>query len=111
MLEMESLLESIRYNDGKFPREKLQQLIDNKEDAIPHLIAIVEELINDPDAFLDEPTRIDHIYSLFFGAISRNTAVSAAHPVIEFPRIGSRLALRRCDYGRRGPDAGIRLYG
>nr|WP_019537154.1 DUF1186 domain-containing protein [Paenibacillus ginsengihumi] len=70
---MQALLESIRYNEGKFPRKELQQLIDNKEEAIPHLLAIVEEVINHPDAYLDEPSRIDLIYSLYLLAQFRET--------------------------------------
>ncbi|QQK77311.1 DUF1186 domain-containing protein [Salicibibacter cibarius] len=63
---MKEILDSIRYNDDRiFPRKKLQELIDGKEEAIPHLLDIMEELRENPNAVLDAPTRFDHIYACY----------------------------------------------
>ncbi|XEC95732.1 DUF1186 domain-containing protein [Paenibacillus tarimensis] len=72
---MQSLLETIRYNEGSFPRHELQRLIDNKVEAIPHLLDIIEEAVNHPDDILDEPSRIDHIYALYLLAQFRETGL------------------------------------
>lgn len=62
---MNTLIESIRYAHHKFPREELQQIIDRKEEAIPHLLQIMNELKEDYEPFLGEPYRYDHLFSMF----------------------------------------------
>lgn len=37
---MEQILQAIRYNNGKFPRTELQQIIERKEEAIPYLLKL-----------------------------------------------------------------------
>lgn len=60
---MKQLIESIKYYNGTFPKEQLQQIIERKDEAIPFLIEIVEEVVNHPDDY--EVKRIDHIYALY----------------------------------------------
>jgi hypothetical protein len=62
---MQSLLESIRYNDGKFPRDELIRVIERKEESIPYLLEIMNELKEDYEKVIDRPTRIDFIYSYY----------------------------------------------
>ncbi|WP_165820772.1 DUF1186 domain-containing protein [Pueribacillus theae] len=62
---MEDLLGSIRYNDGKFPRKQLQQIIEGRDEAIPLLLEIVEEVKANPEEFVNSSSRIDHIYALY----------------------------------------------
>ncbi|MED4955282.1 DUF1186 domain-containing protein [Paenibacillus macerans] len=62
---MKTLIESIRYPYGKFPREQLQQIIDHKDEAIPYLLQIMEELKEDEETFLGEPYRYDHLFAMY----------------------------------------------
>jgi hypothetical protein len=62
---MKEIMESIRYNNGTFPRKELQQIIEREEEAIPHLLQILEEVKDNPKKYLEEPSRIDFIYALY----------------------------------------------
>ncbi|SCW80306.1 SEC-C motif-containing protein [Paenibacillus tianmuensis] len=62
---MEQILQAIRYNNGRFPRNELQQIIEQKEEAIPYLLQIMNDLKDDYEKVLDRPTRIDFIYAYF----------------------------------------------
>lgn len=60
---MKTLIESIRYHDGKLPRNELQQMIDRREEAIPYLLEIMNELKQDYESFYYN--RFDHMYAIF----------------------------------------------
>ncbi|MDP5276447.1 DUF1186 domain-containing protein [Chengkuizengella axinellae] len=62
---MKTVIESIKYNDGKFPRKQLEQIIERKEEAIPELLFIVREVKENPDVFLeDHESRMDFHYAI-----------------------------------------------
>lgn len=63
--QMKDLLESIRNNNGTFPREQLQQIIERKDEAIPILLEIVEEVKTNPEEFINNSSRIDHLYAFY----------------------------------------------
>ncbi|MFT8310891.1 MAG: DUF1186 domain-containing protein [Sporolactobacillus sp.] len=60
---MKQIIESIKYNNGTFPKDQLQQIIKRKDEAIPFLLEIVEEVVHHPDDYDEE--RIDHLYALY----------------------------------------------
>ncbi|WP_353948399.1 DUF1186 domain-containing protein [Sporolactobacillus sp. Y61] len=60
---MKQIIESIKYYNGTFPKDQLQQIIERKDEAIPFLIEIVEEVVKHPDEY--EEKRIDLIYALY----------------------------------------------
>lgn len=62
---MEQLLQTIRYNDGKFPRDELQRIIEQKEEAIPYLLQIMNDLKEDYTKVIDRPNRMDFIYAYY----------------------------------------------
>jgi hypothetical protein len=62
---MRTLIESIKYNNGTFPRNELEQIIECKEEAIPYLLQIMNELKEDYRKVIDRPSRIDFIYSYY----------------------------------------------
>jgi hypothetical protein len=62
---MEQLLQNIRYNNGKFPRDELQRIIEQKEEAIPYLLQMMTDLKEDYTKVIDRPTRIDFIYAYY----------------------------------------------
>jgi hypothetical protein len=45
--------ESIRYNDGKLPRDELIRVIERKEESIPYLLEIMNELKEDYEKVID----------------------------------------------------------
>ena len=62
---MEQLLQTILYNDGRFPHNELQQIIERKEEAVPYLLQIMNDLKEDYKKVIDRPTRIDFIYAYY----------------------------------------------
>lgn len=62
---MEQLLQTIRYNDGKFLRDELQRIIEQKEEAIPYLLQIMNDLKEDYTKVIDRSNRIDFIYAYY----------------------------------------------
>lgn len=62
---MEQLLRAIRHNDGTFPQSELQQIIDRKEEAIPYLLRIMNELKEDYAKVINEPARFDYVYAYY----------------------------------------------
>ncbi|MBP1995773.1 hypothetical protein J2Z66_007415 [Paenibacillus eucommiae] len=62
---MEQLLQTIRYQEGKFPLNELQQIIERKEEAIPYLLEIMVHLKEDYKQVIDRPNRFDYIYAYY----------------------------------------------
>lgn len=71
---VQAIMESIRYNeDGAFPREELQQLLDHREEAIPYLLQLIKEAIEQPEQHLQDHMRMDHTYAIYLLAQFRET--------------------------------------
>jgi len=58
------LLEAFRILDGIYKKEQVDAAIEMKEEITPHLIEILENVLADPDAYIENDERYDHIYSL-----------------------------------------------
>lgn len=76
---MEQILQAIRYNEGTFPRNELQQIIERKEEAIPHLLQIMNDLNEDYEKVIERPERMDFIYACYLLAQFR---VQALFPIL-----------------------------
>lgn len=72
---MKQLLESIKYNNRSFPRDQLLQIIERREEAVPHLLEIVKEFLREPEAYNAEESRIDLLYALYLLAQFREKAL------------------------------------
>ncbi|MFC3771755.1 DUF1186 domain-containing protein [Paenibacillus sp. GCM10012303] len=72
---MEQIMQTIRYNEGTFPRQELQQIIERKEEAIPHLLQIMNDLNEDYEKVIERPERIDFIYAFYLLAQFREQAL------------------------------------
>lgn len=79
-LSMEKLLEEIRYDQGRYPREALDELIKRREESIPELLKIVELVSVSPGLFTDTPSRFDHIYAVLL--LSQFQAADAFAPYL-----------------------------
>lgn len=77
-MTIEEILKALAHKDNKFPREALTEAIAQKEAITPHLLAALEEAVNDPDAVLDRQD-FTYTYAQFLLSQFRETK---AHPLI-----------------------------
>ena len=73
------ILEAFRIFDGIYKREQVDAAIELKEEITPSLIEILDKVLADPDAYIENDERYDHIYSLMLLGHFRE---SKAHDVI-----------------------------
>jgi uncharacterized protein YecA (UPF0149 family) len=70
---MQTLIQSIRYNNGKFPFDRIQKIIERREEAIPFLLQIMQELLEKGNKhFFDRESRHDYLYALYLLAQFRS---------------------------------------
>jgi len=62
---MNELLKEIEYNNGKFPKAQLKEIIDHKEEFIPELIEILKNAKENYQEILEKPNYFVHIYAIF----------------------------------------------
>ena len=58
------ILEAFRILDGIYKKEQVDAAIALKEEITPFLIEILETVLANPDEYIDNDERYDHIYSL-----------------------------------------------
>lgn len=79
-MSIQKALEKLGYNnDGAFPREALIEIIDNREEAIPLLLGIIEYSIENFDRLAMEDAYFAHIYAMYLLAQFRE---KKAYPLL-----------------------------
>ena len=78
-LSIDEIRAAFKYNDGVYQREMVEAAIERRDDIIPRLIEMLQQVIADPEPYLEEEDRMDHIYALML--LGHFRAV-AAHGVI-----------------------------
>lgn len=73
------ILESFKIFDGNYKREQVDAAIELREEITPHLIEILENVLANHDAYIENDELYDHIYSLMLLGHFRE---SKAHDVI-----------------------------
>jgi hypothetical protein len=73
------ILEAFKIFDGIYKREQVDAAIKLKEEITPFLIEILEKVLADPDTYLENEDRYDHIYSIM---LLGHFKESKAHNVI-----------------------------
>ena len=73
------LLKEIEYNNGQFPKETLQNIIAQRDDAIPELLSILEYTCNNAEQLAKQENYFAHIYALYLLAQFRE---ERAYPLI-----------------------------
>jgi hypothetical protein len=73
------ILEAFKLFDGHYKREQIDAAIELKEEITPFLIEILDNVLADPDTYIENDDRYDHIYSLMLLGHFRETK---AHDVI-----------------------------
>ncbi len=78
-ISIDDILAAFRIFDGTYQREMVEAALQRREEIVPCLIAILEEIIADPEGFLEKEDRFDHIYALMllghFKAASAHAAI------------------------------------
>ena len=73
------VLEAFKIFDGNYKREEVDAAIELKEEITPHLIEILENVLTDPDPYIQNENLYDHIYAWMLLGHFRE---SKAHNVI-----------------------------
>jgi hypothetical protein len=55
------ILEAFKIFDGKYKREQVAAAIELKKEITPFLIEILDNVLADPDAYIESDDRYDHI--------------------------------------------------
>lgn len=89
-LSMQELLAEIRYDQGRYPKEALDELIYRQDEAIPDLVKILKQVAVSPELFTDSPRRIDHIYAVML--LSQFQAAEGFDPFLHTLQLPDDLA-------------------
>ena len=73
------ILEAFNIFDGNYKREQVDSAIELKKEITPHLIEILENVLADPDPYIQNENLYDHIYAWMLLGHFRE---SKAHSVI-----------------------------
>ncbi len=104
---MEELLNEIRHDRGRYPKEALDELINRRDAAIPELVKIVEQIAVSPSLFTDTPERLDHIYAVML--LSQFQAADGFDPFLHTLQLPDDLAFAL--YGDLLMNCGGRILG
>ena len=76
---IEEILAAFKFNDGVYQREMVDAAIERQDEIVPRLIEILQRVLDDPDAYVENEDLMDHIYALMLLGHFR---AAAAHGVI-----------------------------
>jgi hypothetical protein len=78
-IAIDDILAAFRTFDGTYQRDMVEAALGRREEIVPRLIAVLEEIIADPVGFLEQEDRFDHIYAFMllghFKAVSAHAAI------------------------------------
>jgi hypothetical protein len=63
-MNIDEILAGIEICDGKYKREHIEAALNQKEEIIPHLIAILEKVRDDPQKYTGDSDHHAHVYAL-----------------------------------------------
>jgi len=64
-MDIKSIISEIEYNNGVFPEKQIEYLINNREEAIPELLKVLEETYENAEELSKEGKYFAHIYAAF----------------------------------------------
>lgn len=88
-VSIDEILAAFRIFDGTYQRDMVDAALQGREVIVPRLIAIVEEIIADPEGFLEREDRFDHIYA--FMLLGHFKAVAAHAAIVQVFSLGPKL--------------------
>jgi len=65
-MNIDKIIKKIQYNNGRFPKKQLKEIIDGKKEAIPELMRVLEDVANNPEKYLKDQSYFTHIYAIYF---------------------------------------------
>jgi hypothetical protein len=90
-MNIDMILRALEHNTGRFPREALEAAIEQREKITPHLLAILEQAIEDIDHIVEDEAYMAHLYAFFLLAQFRE---ERAYPlIVEFFSIPGEVTL------------------
>jgi len=77
-MELTQILSYLERNEGYFPRAAVQEAVDHRNETIPVLLKVLEDVARNPKPYTD-PGRFIHIYAMYLLAQFRETR---AYPLL-----------------------------
>jgi len=77
-VDVTEILSHLERNEGYFPRAAVQEAIDHRDEMIPALLGVLEDVARDPGPFTSK-NRFIHIYAMYLLAQFRETR---AYPLL-----------------------------
>jgi len=77
-MDIKEILSHLERNEGYFPRAAVQEAIDHRDEMIPALLGVLEDVDRNPRPFAS-PNRFIHIYAMYLLAQFRDTR---AYPLL-----------------------------
>lgn len=72
-MDMEELLARLGKHDGSFPTDLVSEVIARRDEVIPRLLGILEDVDRDPEPWLADEKGMLHIWALYLLALFRET--------------------------------------
>jgi hypothetical protein len=84
-MEIQEILEAFRVNDGVYKRKYVDEALKRKDEIIPHLISILENIVTDPKPYI-ENDYFDHLYAvILLGYFKTHQAHSVIIDLLSMP--------------------------
>ncbi len=78
-MEIQEVLDALQFNDGTYKREHVDAAVKLKGEITPHLIGILDTVLSDPEPYIEDEGRFDHVYAVI---LLGHFEESRAHDVI-----------------------------
>ena len=72
-MDLQQTLTALASTDGHYQREAISEAILRREEITPALLSILEGVIRDPEPYLQDYRRFDHIYAMYLLAQFKET--------------------------------------
>lgn len=63
-LSIDEILNAFKFNDGVYQRKMVDAAIERRDAIIPRLIETLQQVLADPDVYVENEDLMDHIYAL-----------------------------------------------
>ncbi|MCP4111212.1 MAG: DUF1186 domain-containing protein [Desulfobacteraceae bacterium] len=90
-MELQDILEELKYNKGYFPHEAVTEAIINRESVIPDLLKIIEYSTDNIDSLADEDGYFAHIFAMYL--LAQFKEKRAFKPLINFFSVPGEIAI------------------
>ncbi|HEY4930271.1 MAG TPA: DUF1186 domain-containing protein [Terriglobales bacterium] len=78
-MDLQQTLTALANTDGHYQREAVSEALLRRDEVTPALLDILEEVVRDPEPYIQDHRRFDHIYAMYLLAQFRETR---AYPLL-----------------------------